>query len=172
MTRGEAGMGASAETENGAEESVRCAMVHNRDIPVLSGVLCAMKDLENAEDMCAWQRDRLFNITQHLSGMPHGGGGPKGLDDAFAVLSEVEAKYEEKCRVYASQIKSAQRIMNSIQSQSMKTFVMMRYIFGATDVEIRKELNMSKRGFYRAKNAVEEAESMSAVKWKEKYILV
>ena len=47
----------------------------------------------------------------------------------------------------------------------------MRYVMQISDAEIRRELNMSRRGFERAKKCVETAPSMAAVKWQERYIV-
>ena len=145
--------------------------IRNRDIKTLTNVKYIMAEIQRIEERCEWQRARQNNITQHLSGMPHGSGGNKGLDDAFSVLWEVEKEHEEKCREYASQIRAAKRIMNSIPTQSMRTFVDMRYVMGVSDVDIRKELGMSKRGFYRAREAIEQARTMAEVRWPEKFIL-
>lgn len=54
----------------------------------------------------------------------------------------------------------------------MRTFVMMKYVMDVPDVKIRQELNMTWRGFDRARRAVEDAPSMAAVKWQERYIVV
>ena len=54
-------------------------VIRNRDIPVLADVLAIMQDVRMTEEQKAWQRDRLTNITPHLTGMPGGGGLPKGL---------------------------------------------------------------------------------------------
>ena len=54
----------------------------------------------------------------------------------------------------------------------MRTFVVMKYVMDVSDSEIRRELNMTKHGFYRARKCVEEASCMAAVKWQERYILV
>lgn len=118
-----------------------------------------------------WQRDRLTNITPHLTGMPGGGGLPKGMEDAFAAISELEEKQAKKCVEYAAILNRAQDILNGIENRSMRTFVMMKYMFETPDAEIRKELNMTRRGFDRARKCVEEAPDMASVKWQEKYIV-
>jgi hypothetical protein len=145
--------------------------VQNKDIPLLSDVLCIMQDVRGIEMRREWQKDRMYNITQHLSGMPGGSGGPKGLDDSFSKLSELETEHEQRCKDYTRQLKRAERILNSIESQSMRTFVMMKYVMDTPDTEIRRELNMSRRGFERARKCIESAPNMSLVKWKERYIL-
>lgn len=146
--------------------------VHNNDIPLLSDILCIMQEIRIAEEQRQFQRDRMQNVTQHLTGMPGGHGVPKGLDDAFSVLSEIEEQHEGLCREYARKIKQAQAILNGIKSQSMRTFVLLKYVFDVPDTEIREELNMTRRGFDKARIAVETAPDMRSVQWREKYVVV
>ena len=146
-------------------------VIHNRDIPLLAEVLCIMQDLRMTEQQREWQHDRLTNITPHLTGMPGGGGLPKGLEEAFATISELEEKQAEKCREYADQLQKAQKILNSIASRTLRTFVMMKYMFETPDTEIRRELNMTRRGFDQARKCVEDAPNMASVRWQEKYIV-
>ena len=145
--------------------------INNKDIPLLADVLCIMQEVYHTERLQEWEQDRMLNITQHLSGMPGGGGMPKGLDSAFAILSELNMEHEDKCIGYVRKLRKAERILNNIESQSMRTFVLMKYVFDAPDTDIRKELNMSRRGFDRARKAIEEAPRMASVKWQEKYII-
>ena len=56
--------------------------VKNIDIPLMANILPIMQEVYGIEKRREWQKDRMFNITQHLSGMPGGGGTPKGLDSA------------------------------------------------------------------------------------------
>lgn len=148
------------------------ARIRNKDIPLLTNVLCIMQDIRLIEQRREWQRDRMVNISQHLTGMPGGGGMPSGLDGAFAALSELDLEHERRCKEYMRQLRKAQKILNSIESRTMRTFVEMKYVMDVSDTEIRKELNMSKRGFYRARAAVENAPCMAAVKWQERYIII
>lgn len=145
--------------------------VRNRDIPLLANVLCVMQEVNATEQRRDWQRERMFKITQYLSGMPGGGGGPRGLDEAFARLAELDEEHEQSCKDYVRQLRMAQHVLDGISSQSMKAFVLMRYVMNMPDVEIRQELNMTRRGFERARRCIEEAESMEAAKWKERFTL-
>ena len=145
--------------------------VNNADIPLLADVLCIMQDIYQIEKRREWQQDRMFNITRHLTGAPHGGGSTKGFDDAIALLSELDEEHEQRCKDYVRQLKEAQRILNNIESRSMRTFVMMKYVMNSPDVEIKKELNMTRRGFERARSCIESAPCMAAVKWRERYII-
>lgn len=154
------------------EKEPRPVEVRNRDIPLLSEILYIMQMVCQIEERRDWQRDRMTNITQHLTWVPGGGGLPKGLDDAFALLSELDEEHETQCKEYTRQLRKAQKILNSIESLTMRTFVLMKYIMDVPDVEIRDKLNMTRRGFDRARRAVEEAPDMASVKWQERYIVV
>ena len=147
------------------------ATIRNRDIPLLTDVLYVMQEVRMAEERRAWQRERLTNITPHLTGMPGGGGMPKGMEEAFAAISELEEIQANELAEYAATLKKAQKILNGIESQGMRTFVQMKYVFNAPDAEIRRELNMTRRGFDCARKCVEDAPNMAAVRWQEKYIV-
>lgn len=147
-------------------------MIRNADIPLLADVLYIMQDVAMIEERRAWQRDRMTNITQHLTGMPGGGGVPHGLEDAFSLLSELDTEHEEQCAEYVKQLRQAQKILNGIQSHGLRTFVKLKYVFDVPDTEIRERLNMTRRGFEKARRAVEDAPTMRAVVWKEKYVLI
>lgn len=153
-----------------AEKKYAPAVIHNQDIPVLADVLSIMQTVSQIENRRGWQRDRMTHMTQVISGMP-GGGSPKGLDYAIAALDELDREQQEECMSYVRQLKKAQKILNEIESQNMRAFVVMKYVMGCSDTEIKKELNLSRRGFERAKRSVENARSMGAVRWQERYIL-
>lgn len=63
----------------GKERIQEPRVIKNRDILLLSRVLCVMQDVCSLERRCEWQRDRMFNITQHITGMPGGKGMPSGI---------------------------------------------------------------------------------------------
>jgi len=148
----------------------RTTEVNNKDIPVLADTLSIMQAIYNIEVRRQWQRDRMSNISQHLTGMPSAHY-PHGLDEAFSALSELDTEHKQHCRQYVRQLKKIEKILNSIESMSMRIFVEMKYVMDVPDTEIRNNLNMSKRGFYRAKECIESAPCMAAVKWQERYIL-
>ena len=154
----------------GMEKEIKPVVIRNRDIPLLADVLSIMQEINQIEQRRDWQRDRMTNITQHLTGMP-GGGMPKGFDEAFALLSELDEEHEQRCKEYVRQLKAAQKILNGIESRSMRAFVTMKYVMNVPDTEIRQELNMTRTGFNRARRCVESAECMAAVKWRERFIL-
>ena len=160
--------GANAQTV--AEKKYSPKVIHNRDIPVLQEVLPCMQAVCQTEKLRDWQRDRMVHITQSLSGMP-GGGSPKGLDAAFAALDDLGHEQEDACKAYVRQLRKAQGILNAIESGSMRAFVLMKYVMNLPDGKIRDGLNLTRRGFERARKAVQDAPSMAAVKWQERYIL-
>ena len=73
------------QTEN-REIPAEPVKVRNRDIILLSRVLYTMQDVSATEQKRMWQQDRLWNITQKITGMPGGHGEPKGLDASFAAI--------------------------------------------------------------------------------------
>ena len=151
-------------------EESRTTEIQNRDIPPLADVLSIMQEITRLEQLESWERDRMVHITQTLTGMPRGGQA-RGLDDTMATLDEIAREHRGRCQDYAKQLRRAQRILNEIESQSMRAFVLMRYVMSLSDTEIRRELNMSRRGFERARKSVETAPCMASVKWQERYIV-
>lgn len=143
--------------------------VKNRDIPILSRVLFIMQDVVGTERKEEWQRGRLFNRTQHISGMPGGGSLPKGLDEPLAELSELADISREEIARYNKELKEAESILNAIQSQTMRTFVMMKYMLDIPNIKIMEELSMSKWRFEQARRCIEEAPDMAHADWKERY---
>lgn len=147
----------------------RPVAVKNRDIPLLSRVLSTMQMIAQTERRQDYQRLRMQRITQYLGGMPGGSRTPKGLDEAFAILSEIDSEYELQCRAWARELRKAEGILNGIESRMMRAFVTMKYVMDIPDEKIRRDLNMSRRKFEAARQAVEEAQSMEQVKWSEGY---
>ena len=145
-------------------------MVKNRDIPLLSRVLYTMQDVRSLESRLEWQRDRMFSITQNLSGMPgRKGGKPHGFDAALAAIDELNEQQCERLRGYIRELKTAERIINGMPSRMMRTFVVMLYVENLPAAVVQRELNMTRRGFENARNAVEQAEDMERVKWSERF---
>ena len=145
--------------------------IRNRDIPLLADVLPTMQLVNQTERRLDWQHARMLSISQHISGMPGGGSLPKGLEDAFALLEEAGEAHESQLRQYLNELRAAERVLNGIESRTMRTFVVMKYVMDVPDAEIRRELNISERRFERARKSIEEAESMAAGVWREKYIV-
>ena len=161
------------------ERAEAAAVVCNRDIPVLQDVLPVMQLVNRTEELRGWQRGRAEKITANLTGMPRGGDAlgdlPKPVrpteDGVVAALDELDRKQAGECREYACRLRAAQRILNGIESLTMRAFVMMKYVMGLRDGEIRQQLNMTRRGFERARQSVEDAPDMASVKWRERYIV-
>lgn len=57
--------------------------IRNRDIPVLQDVIYVMQEVRVLEIRRQWQRERMYSITQHLTGMPKQQGEHGGLEAAF-----------------------------------------------------------------------------------------
>ena len=111
----------------GGERENRPVLVRNRDIPLLANVKAIAQEVQWLEHQRQWQRERMLSITHHLSFTP-GGGMPKGLDEAFARLSELDEEHERKIKEYTRQLKAAEEILDQIKSRSMRSFVIMKYM--------------------------------------------
>lgn len=146
-------------------------IIKNRDIPLLARVLYVMQDVCSLEKRCEWQRDRMFSITQNLSGMPRGKGMPTSFDAAFAAIDGINEEHREQIAAYTRELKAAEKIINSIPSRTMRTFVVMMYVDGLPPEKVREELNLTEWGFRRARDSVEQAPDMQSVVWREKYIV-
>ena len=149
-----------------AEPAIR---IKNRDIPRLQKVVSLMQDIRVLEERRLWMRDRMTNISLHLSGMP-GSGQPRGLDAAYAALSELESEHQELVKNYVRELKAAERMINSISNPCMRTFVTLMYMLDMDSRDVKAELNMTEWGFRRARTAVEQADGMDRVVWRERYI--
>ena len=158
---------AKSEGESRREPTV----VRNRDIPVLCDILPVMQLVCATERSLDWQHDRMTSMSQHISGMPGGGTLPQGLDEAFARLYEAGEDHGKELMQYNKELREAEKILNGIESRSMRAFVMLKYVWDVPDAEIRRELNMTEWGFNRARKAIEEAENMGMVVWRERSIL-
>jgi hypothetical protein len=153
------------------ENENRTRVVKNKDIPLLARVLGIMQDVVSIENRIEWQRERMYSITSHMNGMPSGKGVPTGLDAALAVIDGLEGTYQEKVRSYMRELRNAEKILNAIPSESMRTFVTMVYVDDLPQEFVKKELNLSRRSFERARAAIENAESMAQVVWRERFIV-
>ena len=148
----------------------KTTLIKNRDIPVLSRVIYAMQDARMIERRIDWQEDQLGNITVNMSGMPRGSGPASGFDATYAALDYLCEQHKEQLSMYMRELKEAEKIINAIQNPKMRTFVVMMYVEELPKAVVRRELNMTEYAFNKAKHAIEQAESMSAVVWRERYI--
>lgn len=155
--------------ENNEVHSVR---VYNRDIPVLTKYLYFVRAIEKLEDQIMWEHDRKINVSQHITGMPNGKGGVNGLDNVFARIDALEQEHREMVDRYIKNAKKVDKILNGIESLTMRMFVRMKYMEDMSDTDIRKSLNLSRRGFDLARRSVESAPNMASVKWPERYIII
>lgn len=147
-------------------------IVHNKDIPLLASVHSMRQEVQEIEKSQEWTRHRMFTIKARSTGCGiHGNRVPRGLDEAYAALAELDEEYTQAVKSYVRQIRRAQKVITGIESLTMRTFVKMKYISGASNAKIMAGLGMSQRGLSRAKKCVEEAPCMAAVKWHERYIL-
>ena len=137
----------------------------NKDIPILRKIMWTMQQVRSLEERAMWEKDRMNNVTSHLSFTPRGGSIPSGLDRAFASLSELEEKHKNEVIRYTRELKRAEAILNGIENGEMRTFVMMMYVEQLPHTEVRERLNMSRRKFDNARKAVEEAQDMGCVSW-------
>jgi len=151
----------------GARETI---LIKNRDIPILSRVIYAMQDARMIERRIDWQEDQLGNITVNMSGMPRGSGPASGFDATYAALDYLCEQHKEQLSMYRRELKEAEKIINSIENPKMRTFVVMMYVEELPKAVVRRELNMTEYAFNKAKHAIEQAESMSAVVWRERYM--
>lgn len=143
--------------------------VKNRDVILLSQVLYAMQDVSVTERKRLWQQDRLWNITQKITGMPGGHGEPSGLERHFAEIEEIERRYDAECAEYLDELKRAEEIVNAIPSRTMRTFVTMRYMLGMPNREIMARLNLKRFRYDSLCKLIESAPDMAAAaeKWEE-----
>lgn len=146
-------------------------IIRNRDILLMSRVFQIMQEVCRLEERIAWQKERAYNVTQRITGMPGGHGGAGGLDAALAALDELTEQYSEQVQGYMRELRAAEEILNGIQSPSMRTFVTLLYVDNMPQAAVRRELNMTEYAFTRAREAVEQAESMADVEWREAYAL-
>lgn len=151
------------------EQTERASRVRNRDIPILLRVLSAMQDVRAIEIRIRWQEDRLSSLRVNLSGMPRGGGRQGGFDATIAELDELCEQQKERMAVYMRELREAERILDGIRSPRMRTFVTMLYVEGIHAGTIRRELNMTEYEFRSSIRAIEQAESMEEVVWRDKF---
>ena len=146
--------------------------VRNQDIPLLTQIFYILKEAESVERRGEWTYERLFNITRRMTGMPIGGGNAPGMDGTLAEVEELNRIYGDRLQECVKALKDAERILNGIESQTMRTFVQMYYIDDISKAEIMRELNMTEWKFNKARENIESAENMKKVVWKEKFCIL
>ena len=146
-------------------------IIKNRDILLLSRVLYTMQEVNSLEKRRAWQKERIFSMTQNLSGMPSGKGLSKGFDTAYAAIDGLAEEQRERLLAYTQELEAAEKIINGIQSRTLRTFVLLMYVDGLPPEKVREELHMTEWGFRKARDSVEKAPDMQSVAWQERYVL-
>lgn len=146
--------------------------VRNQDIPLLTQIFYILKEAESVERRGEWTYERLYNITRRMTGMPIGGGNAPGMDGTLAEVEELNRIYGDRLQECVKALKDAERILNGIESQTMRTFVQMYYIDDISKAEIMRELNMTEWKFNKARENIENAENMKKVVWKEKFCIL
>lgn len=152
------------------QEGIR---VKNRDIIALSSIHALMQECVSLEKRAQFTKDMMYSLTRRITGMPGAKGGtPKGFESAYANMDEIYMTSSEKLNEYYRELKRMEPIINAIPSEKMRAFVIMMYVDELPFETVKTELNMTRRGFERARTAVEEAENMreAARRWKEKFI--
>lgn len=149
----------------------KARIIKNRDILLLSHVLYTMQDVSSLERRLAWQQERLYSVTQNLSGMPSGKGPARGFDSVYAAMDGLNDEQREKLLAYTKELEQAEKIINGIESRTMRTFVLLMYVDGLPPEKVREELNMSEWGFRKARDCIEKAPDMESVIWQERYSL-
>ena len=109
--------------KNQPTKSAEPRVIKNKDILLLSRVLYIMQDVCSLEKRIVWQNDRMYGVTDHITGMPGGKGVPSGFDAAFAAISGLNEEHKAQMQTYVRELKAAERIINSIPSRTMRTFV-------------------------------------------------
>lgn len=143
--------------------------IRNRDIPLLQEVPCIMQDIEELEERRQWESERKYRITQHISSAPRGSGSAGGIDEVLSSIEKLEEEQRELMKQYIKKLAKASQLIREIPSTRMRTFVTMMYLNNTPGSVVRNKLKMSRRTFDKAKEAVEQAESMAGVQWDDRF---
>ena len=143
--------------------------IKNRDIPLLTRIFYIMQDIRSLQRRSEFHNEQLYSTTKRLTGMPGGGGLPHGFDAIIGELEELNGDYSEKIREYVTDLRKAEKILNNITSQTMRTFVRMFYVDQIEKAEIIRDLEMTEYQFDKCRKAIEDAESMRKTDWPEKF---
>ena len=142
-------------------------MIKNRELALLTNVLYIMQDVSMTEQKRLWMQDRLYHMTQRLTGMPSGHGQDNGLDAQFAAISELEENYGQECRECIDELKAAEAALKAIKSRKARTFAALKYIMDIPNREIMVRLNLSRKKYEKMRASIEEAEDMAHVTWED-----
>jgi hypothetical protein len=140
----------------------------NRDAELMEGIFDLMNETVSVEKRSEWTYERMFSITRKMTGMPGGGGNAPGMDGMLAEVEELNGFYGEKLKRCLAMLRKAERVLNGIENQRMRTFVQMVYIDRAAKGKVMKDMEMSEYMFEKCVERIEVAESMRKVKWPER----
>lgn len=142
--------------------------VKNKDLVTLSRVKAMEAEIQALEEREAWQRERMQKITATLTGVPGGGGGKRGMDDALSALEELENDHKRLIKSYTRLVRKAEGALCRVQSQEIRAIVRLCYMDGATDRSAWEALGITRYRLESAKRAIESAESLEAVRWADR----
>lgn len=151
-----------------AENQARA--VKNKDIILLQSVSAMEAEVKSLEKRREWESGRMYKITQNMSATPSYGSGSIGMDEAFAALEDICIRHGRAIKQYNRLIVKAENIIAGIGSQQMRTMVRRLYLDGANGATVRAELKMTRWSFENAREQIENAESMDAVVWHDRYV--
>lgn len=143
--------------------------MNNRDIPLLTRIFYIMQDIRSLQHRTDFQSDQLTSTTKRLTGMPGGGGLPHGFDSILAELEEMNREYGIKIEEYIRDLRKAEKILNGIRDENMRTFVRMFYVDQLAQAEVTRELELTDYQFEKARKLIEDAENMRKVDWPERF---
>lgn len=139
--------------------------VKNRDIQMIMSIRPMMQQIVAIEQRKNWEKMRLGNITAHFSLLPGGNGTMRKMDDALANMEALAESHAEKVRHYVNLIRKAEMAIQNIPSVEGQSFVIMKYMDGKSDTDVRAALNMSRFSYENLRKRVEEAGRLADVKW-------
>ena len=145
--------------------SEKKAEPRNKDLPVLQNVLAVMQDVCNGENQIEWLHDRMYFITQRFSQTPGVGGQPMGFDVILADIDDLGDSHRRRIKACVRELRKAERILNDIPNQTMRTFVTMLYVMKFTPAQVKNELGLSEWKFRTAREEIEHAKLMKNVRW-------
>lgn len=139
--------------------------IRNRDIRLIENVRPLMQMIVSMEQRREWEKMRLGNITTHFSLTPGGGGSFRKMDDALIRIEELADSHAAKVAQYTRMVKKCEAMILDIPSMQGQSFVIMRYLDGKSDADVRAVLNMGRYQYENMKRAVEDAACLADVKW-------
>jgi len=122
-----------------------------------------MREIVSLEKQVDWQRDQMVKMNQHIGNLPRSGSQPKGYEEAFSIISEVEGQQLEKLIEYAGIIKESEKVISGIIDDETRLFVRLLYVDQLSRMRIQRVMRMSPKRMRRMREAVDMAENMENV---------